>query len=101
MKPTLRSLPQKNTELKRGKGSQGVQNVAVEGESTPLEDIESGKKSKHYGYLKMKVLGGHDSKSVDEMVKENIKEPLGSVIGSVISSLSRLRNKHNYVFRNP
>ncbi len=64
----------KNAELKRGKGSQGKQNVAVAGESTPLEDIENGKKSKHFGYLKMKVLPGHDAAAVDEMVKQNIDE---------------------------
>ena len=39
----------KNTELKRSKGSQGVQNVAVAGESTPLENIETGVQSKQYG----------------------------------------------------
>jgi hypothetical protein len=64
----------KATKLKRGKGSQGVQNVAVAAESTPLEDMHSGKKSKHYGYLKMKVLPGQDSEAVDEMVRENIDE---------------------------
>jgi len=64
----------KDTELKRGKGSKGVKNVAVAGQSTPLEDIKTGKKSKHYGYLKMKVLAGHEASQIDDMVKENIDE---------------------------
>ena len=34
-----------NTKLKRGKGSQRQQNVAVMAESIPLEDFETGKKS--------------------------------------------------------
>ena len=57
----------KNTELKRGKGSQGVQNVAVAGESTPLENIETGVQSKQYGYLKMKVVQGHKATDIDKI----------------------------------
>lgn len=64
----------KNTELKRGKGSQGVQNVAVAGESTPLENIETGVQSKQYGYLKMKVVQGHKATDIDKIVQENIDE---------------------------
>lgn len=36
--------------FKRGKGSQKQQNVAVMAESTPLENIETGAKSKHCRY---------------------------------------------------
>jgi hypothetical protein len=39
-------------DLKRGKGSQRQQNVAVMTESTPLENPKTGKKSKHVRYLK-------------------------------------------------
>jgi len=39
--------------LKRGKGSQRQSNVAVMAESTPLEDIETGKVSRHCRYFKI------------------------------------------------
>jgi len=60
--------------LKRGKGSQGVQNVGVAAESTPLEDPVTGKESKHCGYFKMKALKGHKAKEIDELVQENFDE---------------------------
>ena len=43
--------------LKRGKGSQKQAIVAVASESTPLEDPLSGKKGRHCGFFKLKVLG--------------------------------------------
>jgi transposase-like protein len=58
--------------LKRGKGSQRQQNVAVMAESTPVEDLETGKKSKHCGYFKMKVVDGHTSDGIDKLIKQNI-----------------------------
>ena len=60
--------------LKRGKGSQRQQNVAVMAESTPLQDINTGKQSKHCRYFKMKVVKGHSSEGIDEVVEENIDE---------------------------
>ena len=42
--------------LKRGRGSQRQMNIAVMAESTPLEDIKTGTKSRQCRYLKMKVL---------------------------------------------
>lgn len=60
--------------LKRGKGSQGQQNVAVTAESTPLEDVQSGEKSKHCGFVKMKVLNGHKAEQIVDVVRENIDE---------------------------
>jgi len=60
--------------LKRGRGSQKQTNVAVMAESTPLEDIETGKTSKHVRYFKMKVLESHLSNSIDKVVKENFDE---------------------------
>lgn len=59
--------------LKRGKGSQKQQNVAVMAESTELEDVETGKKSKHCRYFKMKVLDTHKSKEIVDAVKDNIE----------------------------
>lgn len=45
-----------NENLKRGRGRQKKTNVAVMAESTPLENIETGKTSHHCRYFKMKVL---------------------------------------------
>jgi len=55
--------------LKRGKGSQRQQNVAVMAESVPLEDINKGKVSKHCRYFKMKVMDSQDSKGTDKVIK--------------------------------
>jgi hypothetical protein len=60
--------------LKRGRGSQKQTNVAVMAESTPLEDIETGKTSKHVRYFKMKVLENHLSNKIDTVVKESFDE---------------------------
>lgn len=60
--------------LKRGKGSQGQQNVGIMAESTPLEDVETGEKSSHCRFFKMKVLDSHKSESINEMLKESIDE---------------------------
>lgn len=58
--------------LKRGRGSQKRTNVAVMAESTPLEDLETGKKSKHIRYFKMKVLDNHKSENINETVENGI-----------------------------
>ena len=60
--------------LKRGKGSQRQQNVAVIAESTPLEDIETGKTSKYCRYFKMKVLTGHAGSQINDVVTQNIDD---------------------------
>lgn len=60
--------------LKRGKGSQRQQNVAISAESTPLEDPETGEKGKQCRYFKMKVLEGHSSDEVNEFIVQNIAE---------------------------
>lgn len=60
--------------LKRGRGSQRQQNVAVAAESTPLEDIETGKKGKHCRYFKMKVLEGQGTEEVNGFISQNIAE---------------------------
>ena len=41
--------------LKRGKGSQRQKDVAVMAESTPLEDLETGKKTSHCRYFKINI----------------------------------------------
>jgi hypothetical protein len=67
-----KSTPQ-GTELKRGKGSQRQQNVAVMAESTPLEDI-TGKRSRHCRYFKMKVLGSKESEAINDCVRRNMTD---------------------------
>ena len=56
----------------RGKGAVGKQNVAMLAESTPLEDLETGKKEKQVRFFKAKVLDGHDGKEINETIKESI-----------------------------
>ena len=58
--------------LKRGKGSQRQMNVAVLAESTPLEDIDAGKKSSSCRYFKMKVMKTHKKESVDELLQNTL-----------------------------
>ncbi len=57
--------------LKRGKGSQRQANVAVAAESIPLEDPNTGKKSRACGYYKMEVLGKIDVEHVNKFIKKN------------------------------
>ena len=56
----------------RGKGSVGKQNVAMIAESTPLEDIDTGKKEKHVRFFKAKVLDGHGGEEISETIKESL-----------------------------
>ncbi|GAB3664551.1 hypothetical protein GCM10028791_40220 [Echinicola sediminis] len=50
------SYEQVAKQLKQGKGNQKQPIVAVACESTPLEEPETGKKKRDYGFFKMKVL---------------------------------------------
>lgn len=59
---------------KPGRGAAGKKNVMVSAESTPLEDPETGKKSKHVRYFKAKVLDSHKSEEVNNYVSESIDE---------------------------
>jgi len=63
-----------NIVLKRGRGSQKQSNVAVMAESTPVENIKTGVKSKHCRYFKMKVLDNHLAIGVNQIITENIDE---------------------------
>jgi transposase-like protein len=60
--------------LKRGRGSLRQVQVAVMAESTPLEYIETGEKSNHCRYFKMKVMNNHQAETVNQMIKENFNE---------------------------
>ncbi len=59
---------------KHGRSSQNKKNVAVIAESTPLEGLETGKKSRQCRYFKMKVLNSHQALEIDDLVEESIKE---------------------------
>ena len=62
------------SKLKRGKGSQRQENVAVMAESVPLEDLVTGKKSKSCRYFKMQVLDNHSGDSITKVVQESIND---------------------------
>lgn len=59
-------------QLKQWKESQKQAIITVASESTPLEDPKSGKKSSHWGFLKLKVLVDVTRGSVEEFVKKSI-----------------------------
>lgn len=60
------------TKLKRGKGSQQLKNVAVMAESTPLEDLETGKQTRQCRYYKMKVLDSHKEEFINKTVEQGV-----------------------------
>jgi hypothetical protein len=64
----------KGSKPKRGRGSQNKRNVAVITESTPLENLETGKVSRQCRYFKMKVLGSHEAKEIDNLMEESKDE---------------------------
>ncbi|WP_143751812.1 IS1595 family transposase, partial [Maribacter sp. 4U21] len=59
---------------KRGRGAAGKRNVMVMAESTPLEDPQTGRKSKQVRYFKARVLAGHTSGEVDGAIGESLDE---------------------------
>lgn len=65
---------QKDVKLKRGRGSQKQANVAVLAETTPLEDIETGKKSSQCRYFKMKVLESFEKEEINEVIDKQVKD---------------------------
>lgn len=70
----LEHATSEKVKLKRGRGSQRKVNVAVMAESTPLEDLETGKKSSQCRYFKMKTLKTHEKTEVNQVVAEYINE---------------------------
>ncbi len=71
---TVASTEVEQSKRKRGRGAAGKQNVMVSAESTPLEDIETGKKSKHVRYFKAKVLENHLAEQVNDELEESFDE---------------------------
>ena len=63
-----------SVKLKRGRGSQRQVNVAVMAQSVPLEELETGHKSKHVSYFKMKVLSNHKANSINQCIADNIDD---------------------------
>jgi hypothetical protein len=70
---TETSQKEKNN-LKRGRGSQKQQNVAVMAESTPVEDPDTGKKGKSCRYFKMQVLQNHTADKIDQVIQSSFEE---------------------------
>jgi len=58
----------------RGRGAAGKVNTAIMAESTPLEDIETGKKSSQCRYFKAKVLTDHTAEQINKTIQESISE---------------------------
>src|SRR5215469_175306 len=56
----------------RGRGAVGKANTLVMAESIPLEDIQTGKKSKSCRYFKAKVLESHLSEEINQAVQQSI-----------------------------
>jgi hypothetical protein len=71
---TVESSEIEKSQGKRGRGAAGKHNVVVMAESTPLEDIETGKKSKQVRYFKAKVLDTHESNEIDQTLQESIND---------------------------
>jgi len=58
----------------RGRGAAGKINVAIMAESTPLENIETGEKSSHCRYFKVKVLTSHESGEINDLITNSLDE---------------------------
>ena len=71
---TVESSEVEKSKGKTGRGAAGKQNVAISAESIPLEDIETGKKSKHCRYFKAKVLQTHKKQEATQELKNTIEE---------------------------
>lgn len=71
---TVESSEIEKSKGKRGRGAAGKQNVAIMAESVPLEDIETGEKSRQCRYFKAKVLSNHQSNHVDELIEEALDD---------------------------
>jgi len=68
-----KTIPSK-TKLKRGRGSQKQQNVAVIAESIPLENLATGEVSSECRYFKMQVLPSHKKEDVNSLVSSTFDE---------------------------
>ncbi len=60
--------------IKRGRGSQKQNKIAVAAESTPLEDLKTGKIERSCRYFKMKISEGFEAVKTDEIITAMINE---------------------------
>ena len=77
--------------------------VAVASESTPLKDPESGKKSRHCGFFKMKVLHEVTKESVEQFVEVAVtpKTVLFTNKNTAYYNLERLADEHIKIKSSP
>lgn len=71
---TVESSEIEKSKGKRGRGAAGKQNVAIMAESTPLEDIETGKISRQCRYFKATVLTDHKKEGIEESIANSLDD---------------------------
>ncbi len=71
---TIEASEQAHRTQKAGRGSKTKANVMVMAESTVLEDLESGKVSRHCRYFKAKVLEDHRAEGTDDTLKKAVDD---------------------------
>jgi hypothetical protein len=81
MKDTLSVLHQARLKGKEVGGSEGKHNLMVFAESTPLEDLDTGQKSSHCRYFKMKVLDSHKATDANQIVATYVHEKAHNFLG--------------------
>lgn len=69
---TIQASDHEHNTQKKGRGSKTKQSVMIMAESTVLEDIETGKKSRQAGYFKAKIMPDHKSENTDNTLKKAI-----------------------------
>jgi hypothetical protein len=58
----------------RGRGTAGKKNVALMAKSTPLEDVNTNRNSRHCRYFKAKVLKSHSKDEINNTIVNSIHE---------------------------
>ena len=71
---TVESSEIEKSKGKRGRDAAGKSNVTVMAESTPHEDIETGKKTSQCRYFKAKVLESHADDEINRTASESFNE---------------------------
>ena len=71
---SLQKQEKRQTRPKMKSRESEEKNVSVMAESTPLEDLETGKSSKHCRYFKMKVMKNRLSEDINKVVEESFDE---------------------------
>lgn len=71
---TVESSEFEKNKAMRGRGAAGKRNVAIMAESTPLEDVNTSRNSKHCRYFKAKVLETHSKDDINKTIVNSIHE---------------------------